>query len=170
MNEPWGHRRDTEGHWQPNRRDISPAMGPAGNVHLTLEDWATFAGLWLGETPEVLGLGRDALHELTVPAVSLPSGAGYAAGWIVTERNWGGGTVLTHGGTNLNWYSVMWMAPNTGRAFVATANSADDDTLRMLDVIVGGLIGECTGQMSCGPSYWSYGDGEDLRGWLSAGD
>ena len=31
-----------------------PAMGPAGNVHLTLEDWATFAGLWLGEAPGLL--------------------------------------------------------------------------------------------------------------------
>lgn len=25
------------------------ALGPAGTVHLTLEDWATFAGPWLSD-------------------------------------------------------------------------------------------------------------------------
>ena len=60
--------------------------------------------------------------------------------------------------------------PDYRPVFVATANSADDDTWSTLDGIVVGLIGKCTGEMSCGPSYWSYGVGGDLRGWLNARD
>lgn len=139
LDEPWGHRRNPSGEWEPNQEDNVPALGPAGTVHLTLEDWAMFAGLWLSDGRRI-GLDPDALHELIAPVARISRAEAYAAGWIVTERRWGGGRVLTHAGSNTSWYAVMWMAPDVGRAYVAVANSADGRTPGVLDTIIGKLI------------------------------
>ena len=136
---PWGHRRDTDGRWQPNQQDNPPAIGPAGIVHLTLEDWAAFAGLWLGDGTE-MGLDDEALRQLVTPVVQAQPGDDYAAGWVVTERAWGGGTVLAHGGSNTSWHTMLWLAPNVGRAYAAGANSAEVATPLVLDEIIGQLI------------------------------
>ena len=40
----------------------------------------------------------------------------YAHGWIALDRAWGGGEqVLTHTGSNTQWFSTTWIAP--GREF-----------------------------------------------------
>lgn len=139
LDEPWGHRRNPSGEWEPNQEDNVAALGPAGVVHLTLEDWATFAGLWLSDGRRI-GLAPDALNELIAPVARISRGEAYAGGWIVTERRWGGGRVLTHAGSNTSWYAVIWIAPKLGRAYVAVANSADGRTPGVLDAIIGKLI------------------------------
>ena len=134
VDQPWGHVRSESGQWQPYQRDNPAALGPAGTVHLTLADWAKFIGLWLpGRQPPILD--RTKLDELTIPVAE-----GYAAGWGVATRSWAEGVALNHWGSNRYWYTVLWVAPNLNRAFIAAANSADDDTFTMLDQLVGHLI------------------------------
>lgn len=134
VDQPWGHRRDEEAQWRPYQRDNSPALGPAGTVHLSLTDWARFLALWLPRnTPAILD--RSRLDELTVPATT-----NYAAGWGIRNRSWAGGVALVHSGSNSYWNTLVWVAPSLNRGFIATANARDDGTLAVLGDVIGHLI------------------------------
>ena len=140
VDQPWGHRRDFSGDWSPNRDDNDPSLGPAGTVHISVKDWAKFIQLWLpNREPEILD--RKTLNSLTRP--SQPS-KDYAAGWFVWPRPWAGGNVLHHDGTNLNWRTALWIAPNRNVAYLAVANAANyddgDDTYWTIDSVIGSLI------------------------------
>ena len=138
VDQPWGHQRDPDGEgWLPNRLDNAAAVGPAGTVHVAIEDWAKFMSLWLAEGPPAI-LDREWLDRLITPV----SGR-YAAGWSVESRSWARGEAIAHGGTNTSWYALLWIAPRIGHAYVAAANSAEADvsrTFRLLDGIVAKLI------------------------------
>ena len=118
INQPWGHWRDDEGQWRPSQRDNPSAFGPAGTVHLSLADWASFLALWLPR------------NELIVPGwcdASCPiSGTGYAAGWGAWIRSWAGGVALFHSGSNGYWNTLVWVAPSLNRGFIAAANARDE--------------------------------------------
>ena len=138
VDQPWGHRRDPDGEdWVPNQVDNAAALGPAGTVHVAIEDWAKFMALWLPEVPPAV-LDRKALDELITP-----TSGDYAAGWIVTQRSWAGGTAIAHSGSNTSWYTTLWIAPEIGLAYVAAANSAEPDleqTFWLLDGIISDMI------------------------------
>ena len=61
-----------------------------------------------------------------------PKDADYAMGWQVMEREWAGGTVLTHNGSNTMNYSVVWMAPKKGFAVVAACNQGGESCTESL--------------------------------------
>ncbi|MDE0177201.1 MAG: serine hydrolase [Gammaproteobacteria bacterium] len=138
VDQPWGHQRDPEtDDWVPNQLDNARAIGPAGTVHVAIDDWAKFMALWLSEDPPAI-LDREGLDRLITPV----SGR-YAAGWSVESGSWAKGEAITHGGSNTSWYALLWIAPRIGHAYVAAANSAEVDvsrTFRLLDVIVSKLI------------------------------
>ncbi|MYA15583.1 MAG: beta-lactamase family protein [Gammaproteobacteria bacterium] len=116
--QPWGHQRDPDrDDWVPNQLDNAAAMGPAGTVHVAIEDWAKFISLWLTEGPPAI-LDREGLDRLITPV----SGR-YAAGWSVATRFWAKGEAITHGGSNTSWFALLWIAPRIGHAYVAAANS-----------------------------------------------
>lgn len=132
--QPWGHAA------RGGRRialppgplaDNPPAITPAGRVHLSIADWARFAALHAGDG--TFGgrrfLRAETLRRLHTP----PKGGDYAAGWAVTERLWGGGTVLTHAGSNTYHYAVAWVAPARRFAVVAATNVAGPDAERAVD-------------------------------------
>ncbi|MCY3622872.1 MAG: serine hydrolase [Gammaproteobacteria bacterium] len=138
VDQPWGHQRDPEGDgWVPDQLDNAAAIGPAGTVHVAIQDWAKFMSLWLADGPSAI-LDRDALDRLVTPV----SGR-YAAGWSVASRWWAKGAAITHGGSNTSWFALLWIAPRMGHAYVVAANSAEADvsrTFRLLDGIVSKLI------------------------------
>ena len=138
VDQPWGHQRHPDSaDWVPNQLDNAAAIGPAGTVHVAIEDWAKFMSLWLAEGPPAI-LDREGLDRLIVPV----SGR-YAAGWTVEPRSWAKGEAITHGGSNTSWFALLWIAPRIGHAYVAAANSAEADvsrTYRLLDGIVSKLI------------------------------
>ena len=71
--------------------DNPPVMGPAGRVHCTIQDWSKYVADFLrGMTGKPALLPAAAYEKLSTP----PFGGDYALGWIVTERDWAGGTVL----------------------------------------------------------------------------
>ena len=134
VDQPWGHERDSAGQWTPVQRDNPEAGGPAGTMHISIEDWAKFIALWFSsQTPAILD--RAAFDELLVT-----DSEEYAAGWVVVPRDWAEGMALTHQGTNLTWSTWLWVAPDRGIAYLAAANAWDPDTFGVLDTVIAGLI------------------------------
>lgn len=95
------------------------ALGPAGTVHATLEDYARFLAVFLNDgggwlTPEnVQRLGKPT--ETPPPA--------YAAGWIVLPgQPWAKGPALAHEGSNTMWHVVAAVAPKAGVGLVTVVN------------------------------------------------
>lgn len=132
--QPWGHRRGADGELDASLEDNPAALGPAGTVHCSLGDWAKFARAHAVRDPDFLqGESYSRMHS------SLP-GESYRAGWGLGERSWARGLTLSHSGSNTLNFAVVWVAPNTGYAFLATANVADTETPVELDGIIGELI------------------------------
>ena len=127
-----GHRLTPAG-YVATSLDNPPVMNSAGRVHLSMADWLRSAML---HTDASSFLHPDIRKKLQFSPVD----GGYAGGWIVTKRSWAGGPALTHAGSNTFWMAVMWVAPNTGRAFAAVANAAGEPVSRSLDRIIGTMI------------------------------
>ena len=56
----------------------------------------------------------------------LAAADGYAAGWMVTEWEGDGGTVLTHAGANPMNCCVIWLAPEQKFAVMVATNIGPD--------------------------------------------
>ncbi len=130
--QPWGHVKARDG-WTASQLDNPEALGPAGRVHCTLEDWAKFAALQLtGTTPAILT--RDELDRLIVPTDE------YAAGWGVVERGWADGIALTHSGSNTMWYATVWIAPKRDRIYLVATNVGGEIMSLICDRVISELI------------------------------
>ena len=113
--------------------DYGTPLAPAGNVYTSLEDLAKFIALqFLNKRPAILN--RQQLDELLIP----PMPGNYAAGWSVALR--GEETWISHGGEGGCVLRVVCgcpgKVPSRGRAYIAVANSWDDDTFDLLDSII----------------------------------
>ncbi len=119
--QPLGHRwiRGTPHPVPPGpQADNPPAIAPAGAVHLSIGDFARYAGFHAREG------AAGFLPEKTLQKLHTPSAGDYALGWRVTQRQWAGGRALTHAGSNTMFFAVMWVAPERGFAAVAATNIA----------------------------------------------
>lgn len=121
IDQPWGHVI-ADGEPKPvppgPRADNPPAIGPAGTVHCSILDFARYAACHLrGRRNDTGILPRSSFRELHTPA----PGHGYALGWRVVRRDWGG-TVLTHAGSNTMFFAVAWLAPEKNFAAVVACN------------------------------------------------
>lgn len=99
------------------RADNSPLIAPAGTAHMTIGDLARYGAIHLhGEygTEPVL-LPQSSWQRLHEPLLS-----DYASGWIRYERDWAGGSVIWHNGSNTFWYALLMLLPakNMVLAFV----------------------------------------------------
>ena len=117
INQPWGHSK-SGGKWQPGRYYDAEAIGPAGEVHCNVEDWAKFLSLFITDKNSILE--QKYLNKLVEPV------GFYACGWGVTEDlPWAKGKVLTHNGSNGIWYATVMVAPALDRVWVVVTNSRD---------------------------------------------
>jgi CubicO group peptidase (beta-lactamase class C family) len=141
LDEPCGHRADGKPVEPGLAADNPPAITPAGTVHMTIGDWGKFVSLHLlarrGKSPL---LGRASAEHLHTPAPKVEPP--YACGWMAAERPWGGGTVLTHSGSNTMWYCVVWMAPGRDFAVLVCTNTAGERAERGCDAAAAALIEE----------------------------
>jgi len=141
-----GELDQPRGHWgngKPSGRFDNPACyGPAGTVHATLEDWLKFLALHLagarGEPTELLFADSFA-HLHTPPAGAEPA---YACGWVIADRPWAGGRVLTHDGSNTAWFCWVWIAPAEDMIVVAACNQGGDPGRSACDAAVTELLVE----------------------------
>jgi CubicO group peptidase (beta-lactamase class C family) len=123
VDQPWGHQMREDKIIPLAQRDNPAAIAPAGLVHMSVLDIARYAAFhcdaFNGKIPELKEY-RDRMY-------TAPAGSNYAYGWFVTKRDWGGGTVLNHNGSNTMYYTVIWIAPLKGFSFVVTTNMGDKD-------------------------------------------
>jgi len=117
--------------------DNPPILRPAGTVHCSIRDWAKFITAHLKGARSSKSLLKPKTFEiLHTPAF----GGNYAPGWEVTERDWGGGKVLTHQGTNGMNFAVVWMAPKCDFAVLVTSNQGKGEASKACDEAVWTLI------------------------------
>jgi CubicO group peptidase (beta-lactamase class C family) len=139
IDQPWPH--GNKGEPMPLNGpaiDNPPVMGPAGRVHCTIQDWAKFVQ---DQLRGARGEGGTLLKpESYIKLHTPPSGGDYALGWAVTERGWGGGTVLHHSGDNTMNHANVWIAPNRDFALLACANQGGDEAFKATDAAVGAMI------------------------------
>lgn len=119
--------------------DNAPPLGPAGRVHMSLRDWSRFTRLFATGEPELgkLGIARDIWQRLLEPA----DDEVYAGGWNVLERDWAGGRVYNHAGSNTTWYCVAWVAPGNEYAILVATNAFTPDAATACDRVAAELIG-----------------------------
>ncbi len=138
IDQPWGHADDgTPVVRNGPSMDNPPVMGPAGRVHGTIQDWARFITDQLrGARGEKALLTADTYRVLHAP----PFTGSHAYGWVVTERQWGNGKVLTHTGCNTMNYANVWVAPKRNFAILVCTNQGGDTAFKATDQAVAGLI------------------------------
>lgn len=117
--------------------DNPSVIGPAGLVHCSLEDWGKYVRLHLqGEEGKDGLLKAKTLQHLHTPQF----GGEYADGWGVTDRDWGGGRVWTHAGSNNQNYAVVWMAPKKDFAVLVCTNQGGEEAAKACDEAAAALI------------------------------
>ena len=154
LKQPWGHL--TVATLQiPRHFDNPPGLGPAGTVHISLEDWAKFCLTHVltesdtdadSETDATKSLAKlrlvtqsslDFLHTPLEGAKG--NGAEYALGWYVLEREWGG-RVFVHSGSNAHWTAIVWVSPKNKSVYLAATNIANEQAGIGLEQIFETLI------------------------------
>lgn len=122
----------------PIRSDNAPPLGPAGRVHMAIDDWAKFLTLFVSEeAPRQLnGLSDEDWGVLKEPG---PAG-NYGGGWIIVDRGWAGGSALTHSGCNTMWHCTAWIAPERDFFVLAVTNGHSPSAAKALDDAVSELI------------------------------
>jgi CubicO group peptidase (beta-lactamase class C family) len=142
VDQPWPHTADGEPVPQNGPTiDNPPVMGPAGYVHCTIQDWSKYTADFLrGMAGKPALLPSAAYKKLSTP----PLGGEYALGWIVTEREWAGGTALTHSGSNTMNYATVWIAPQRDFAILACTNQGGDAAHAACDAAVVALLDQHT--------------------------
>ena len=140
--QPWAHRKTPLGNESilPNlNADNPPALGPAGTVHCSMEDWAKF-----------LIIHRDGFNGLSSTILSAEGfsklhtpyqGQEYTpGGWRRLDRPWADGPVITHDGSNKGNFSTAWIAPKKNMILLSVANTGDGDGDEPTDKIIQLLI------------------------------
>lgn len=135
--------------------DNPPAYGPAGRVHMSLEDWAVYVREHLrGRQGRSELLPREAWEHLHADPYGEAEGQafeGYGMGWVLHDRAWGG-RVIAHAGSNTMWYCVVWASPEEGFAVLVATNLAgegdagakatDEAAGELIEAFVAGEFGE----------------------------
>ncbi len=120
VTEPWGHS-DASGERVASKGDNTPALGPAGTVHASLEDWAKFIRLHLDGSEGALILSSTSLARLHTQYQTNPTYPNrYGWGWIMYDDF--GGQALGHEGSNNLWYCICQVLPGKGVGFLAVTN------------------------------------------------
>jgi CubicO group peptidase (beta-lactamase class C family) len=105
--------------------DVVQALGPAGTVHVSLDDFARFLQAHMsGEagTPGILSVASfRTLHTVVAPS------QGYALGWQRIEQLASFGLpAYGHNGTDQRWFSVAWFSPDKDVGLVIVTNCGGD--------------------------------------------
>ncbi len=140
LDAPWQHRRNGDKIVPINPGPLSdnpPFITPAGRVHCSIADWAKYVGCVLAAARGEEGLLPPAqVQQLKEP----PFGGGYALGWGLHERSWGGGSVVSHAGSNGMNFCVVWVAPRRNFAVLVATNCGGDKAPEALDRICAATI------------------------------
>jgi CubicO group peptidase (beta-lactamase class C family) len=154
LDQPRGH--DAEG----NPVGIGPtadnpeSITPAGRVHCSISDWSKFIALHLAGARAVRGLAQETGTKLLtkdsfemLQTSPLGPDAGYAMGWNVSKRSWGG-NMLSHAGSNTYWYCVAWLSPEKNLAAMACCNQGGKGAEKACDEAITEMIQKLLGNVA----------------------
>ncbi len=110
--------------------DNPEIIGPAGTVHLSILDFAVWAGWNAGEGRR--GVRAETLRKLHTKVISMPpnpnappgtpSQGGYALGWGIVQLPYAPQPVLTHAGSNGMNLATIMLQPDDDFALVLATN------------------------------------------------
>lgn len=124
LSQPWGHKK-IFGFSVSTKDDNTPIVGPAGAIHLSLNDLALYAKEHLqGIQGRNSFLKSDSFQRLFHPNVN-----SYAYGWVIgSPEELGVGNVYWHNGSNTMWYALLVMLPDINAAIAITSNDGNFKT------------------------------------------
>jgi CubicO group peptidase (beta-lactamase class C family) len=132
LDQPRGHTEKGASVEPGPGADNPPAIAPAATVHCSLADWAKFVQLHLNaEMGSPYLLRAESFRTLHSTANHLKPE--YAMGWGIVRREWAGGNVFTHNGTNTMWFCVVWMVPQKGMAVLVACNQGGKKAEKTID-------------------------------------
>ena len=102
--------------------DNTPIIGPAGSVHMTLEELCAYGNEHLrGERGQGKLLKTETYQRLHTPKLD-----SYAFGWLAPVKSgWADGRILWHNGSNTMWYALLVLVPDRGAVVAVTSNDGD---------------------------------------------
>jgi hypothetical protein len=138
IDQPWPHQADGKPVEKNGPHvDNAAVLGPAGTVHCALGDWAKFMADQLRGARGQSGLLKpESYQQIQTPHF----GGDYAFGWLVAERKWANGKVLTHAGSNTMNYALAWVAPLRDVAFLLCTNMGGNSAAKATDEATGQMI------------------------------
>ncbi|WP_034292392.1 serine hydrolase [Herbaspirillum sp. RV1423] len=115
--------------------DNPQIIGPAGLAHMSVLDFARWAGWNAGEGkrgPDLLKPGTlKLLHAAVIdmpsvqnPAPGTPAAGKYALGWVVVKMDWAPQPLVFHGGSNQKNLAHIWFSAEKDFAMVVVTNIA----------------------------------------------
>ena len=142
VDQPWPHKLGNDKPLlvtplirAPESWDNPRSLGPAGTVSCTISDWAKFGQLHLGDGGDYISTESMAkLHEVR------NASARSALGWFSYKRSWAGGTALTHIGTNLFNFAIVWISPTKKKGVMVATNIGDGKTRGKIFKILDGVV------------------------------
>ena len=120
--QPVGHH---DGRPADSPQDWNPLFfAPAGNIHMSMGDWAKFCADQLaGARGKGKLLSAASYRLMQTPLQNTETGLG----WGVVDSVMGHrGPALTHAGSDGNWYAVVVLFPQTGNGVLVAANAGED--------------------------------------------
>lgn len=113
--------------------DNPPIIGPAGTSHMSILDFARWAGWNAGEGKRGPNLVKpDTMRKLHTPVISMPpkkdaapgtpSEGKYALGWGELTPDWAPHPLLYHGGSNVRNLAHIWIDTQRDLAIVTATN------------------------------------------------
>jgi CubicO group peptidase (beta-lactamase class C family) len=122
--------KEAEPSFQSVQIDNAPPLGPAGRVHMTMADWSKFVLLFAKDQgPEKLDIKPEVWSSL----LETKNTGNYAGGWVLLEREWATGRVLSHSGSNTTWYCVTFVPVGKDYCLMAARNSFFSGSIKGCD-------------------------------------
>ncbi len=124
--QPWGHELENGKliAIAPGiQSDNPPALGPAGTVHCTVNDWRKFSSIFLGNQHNQL-VSNTTLEKLLSKAANEGPFTYSSIGRM--EKEWAKGTVFAMAGSNTYNYAIVAIAPNLNRIYTINTNAGHE--------------------------------------------
>ena len=142
VDQPWPHKLGNDKPLlvtplirAPESWDNPRSLGPAGTVSCAISDWAKFGQLHLGDGGDYISTeSMSKLHEVR------NASARSALGWFSYKRSWAGGTALTHTGSNLFNFAIVWISPTKKKGVMVATNIGDGKTRGKIFKILDGVV------------------------------
>ncbi len=142
VDQPWPHKLGNDKPLlvtplirAPESWDNPRSLGPAGTVSCTISDWAKFGQLHLGDGGDYISTeSMSKLHEVR------NASARSALGWFSYKRSWAGGTALTHTGSNLLNFAIVWISPTKKKGVMVATNIGDGKSRGKIFKILDGVV------------------------------